>query len=128
MYDVKINNTNDAIAYVIYMIVGSYFKKTVCKSTMKEKQLKVVYGETKRDTQIKLEERCIKYVESKLLSIAPEEIFDDMAEVHFKLNKEANRIDVIFTGFDWRLTMWGDNTSKGIMFDYKLITDDPDED
>lgn len=127
MYDVKINNTNDAIAYVVYMIMGSYFKKTVCKSPMKEKQLKVVYGETKRDNQIKMEERCINYVENKLLGVAPEEIFGDMVEVHFKPNEAENRIDVIFIGFDWKLIMWGTNSNKGIMFDYKLITLDAEE-
>lgn len=127
MYDVRINNTNDAIAYVIYMIMGSYFKKTVCKSTMKERQLKVVYGETKRDNQIKMEERCINYIENKFIGVAPEEIFGDMVEVRFKPNEKEDRIDVIFTGFDWELTMWGNSTNKGIMFDYKLVTSDPDE-
>lgn len=127
MYDVKINNTNDAITYVIYMIMGSYFKKAVCKSTMKEKQLKVVYCETKRDTQIKMEERCINYIENKFIGVAPEEIFDDMVEVHFKLNHEEKRTDVVFIGFDWKLTMWGVNSSKGIMFDYKLEITDPDK-
>lgn len=127
MYDVKINNTNDAIVYVIYMIMGSYFKKAVCKSTMKEKQLKVVYCETKRDTQIKMEERCINYIENKFIGVAPEEIFDDMVEVHFALNHKEKRTDVVFIGFDWKLTMWGVNSSKGIMFDYKLEITDPDE-
>lgn len=127
MYNVKINNTNDAITYVIYMIMGSYFKKAVCKSTMKEKQLKVVYCETKRDTQIKMEERCINYIENRFLDVAPEEIFNDMVEVHFAVNHKEKRTDVVFIGFDWKLTMWGTSSNKGIMFDYKLETTDSNE-
>ena len=127
MYDVKINNSNDAIAYVVYMIMGSYFKKTVCKSTLKEKQLKVVYWETKRDTQIKMEERCINYIDTKLVGVVPEEIFDDMVEVHFVPNAKEHRLDVLFEGFDWKLRMWGVNSSKGIMFDYKFVSQDIEE-
>lgn len=127
MYDVKINNSNDAIVYVVYMIMGSYFKKTVCKSTLKEKQLKVVYCETKRDTQIKMEERCINYIDTKLVGVVPEEIFDGMVEVHFVPNAKEHRLDVLFEGFDWKLRMWGVNSSKGIMFDYKFVSQDIEE-
>lgn len=127
MYDVKINNANDAVAYSIYMIMGSYFKKTVCKSTMKERQLKVVYCETKRDTQIKIEERCINYIENKVLGVVPEEIFEDMVEAHFVLNKQEKRLDVVFIGFNWKLTMWGTNSNRGVMFDYKLDTEESEE-
>lgn len=127
MYDVKINNSNDEIAYVVYMIMGSYFKKTVCKSTMKEKQLKVVYCETKRDTQIKMEERCINYIDARLVGVVPEEIFEDMVEAHFVPNTKEHRLDVVFEGFDWKLRMWGVNSSKGIMFDYKFVSQDIEE-
>lgn len=127
MYDVKINNSNDAIAYVVYMIMGSYFKKTVCMSTIKERQLKVVYCETKRDTQIKMEERCINYIDTKLVGEVPEEIFNDMVEVHFIPNTKEHRLDVLFEGFDWKLRMWGVNSSKGIMFDYKFVSRDIEE-
>ena len=126
MNNVKINNTNDAIVYIIYMIMGSYFKKTICKSTMREKQLKIVYCETKRDTQINIEERCINYIENKFIGVVPEEIFGDMVEVQFVLNRKENRTDVVFIGFDWKLTMWGTNSSKGVMFDYILETIEPE--
>lgn len=122
MYDVKVNNSNDAIAYAIYMIVGSYFKKEVCLSTIKERQLKVVYCETKRDTQIKMEERCINYVDTRLVGVVPDDIFEDMVEVKFVPNQKENRLEVVFYGFDWKLRVWGENSSKGIMFDYKFIS------
>lgn len=127
MYNVKINNSNEAITYIIYMIMGSYFKKTVCKSTLKEKQLKVVYCETKRDTQIKMEERCINYIDTKLVGVVPDEIFGDMVEVHFVPNAKEHRFDVLFEGFDWKLRMWGENSNKGIMFDYKFVSQDIEE-
>ena len=120
MYNVKINDTKDTIAYVIYMIMGSYFKKTVCKSTLKEKRLSIVYGETKRDNQIKMEERCINFVENNILGSVPNEIFEDMVEVHFVTDEKENKVDVIFSGFDWRLIMYGKSSNKGIMFNYKL--------
>ncbi len=124
MYDVKVNNSNDAIAYAIYMIVGSYFKKTVCLSTIKERQLKVVYCETKRDTQIKMEERCINYVDTRIVGVIPDEVFGDMIEVKFVPNTKENRLEVVFYGFDWKLRVWGENSSKGIMFDYKFTSQD----
>lgn len=122
MYNIKIDNTKDAIAYAIYMIVGSYFKKTVCLSVIKERQLKVIYGETKKDTQLKMEERCIKYVDSRIVGVVPDEIFDDMVEVRFFSNKKDNRTEVIFEGFDWKLKVWGESTSTGIMYDYKFVS------
>lgn len=124
MYNVKNKSSSEAIAYAIYMIMGSYFKKAVCKSIIKEGQLRVAYSETKRDTQIKMEERCINYIDSRVLGVVPDEIFDDMVEVKFITNNEEHRIDVLFEGFDWKLRMWGITSNKGIMFDYKLVIQD----
>lgn len=124
MYDVKVSNSNDAIAYAIYMIVGSYFKKAVCLSPLKERQLKVVYCETKKDTQVKIEERCINYVDSRIVGVIPDDIFDDMVEVHFVPNKKEERLDVLFEGFNWKMAVWGTSSNRGIMFDYKFVSKD----
>lgn len=128
MYNVKVNDNNSVTSYIIYMIMGSYFKKAVCKSEMKERQLRVVYSETKKDNQIKIEERCANYIDSRIVGVIPDEIFDDMVEVKFIPNKKENRLDVLFTGFDWKLLMWGVNSPKGMMFDYKFVMKDYDED
>lgn len=127
MYNVKLNDTNEVLPYIIYMIMGSYFKKAVCKSTLKEKQLRVVYCETKRDSQVKFEERCINYIDTKIVGVIPDEVFNDMVDVQFVLNNKEHRIDVLFTGFNWKLLMWGVNTTKGVLFDYKFISKDDDE-
>lgn len=118
MNGANISNINDTAAYVVYMIMGSYFKKAVCTSSIKERQLKVVYSETKRDNQMNLEERCINYIDSKIVPYVPEEIFEDMVEVHFVPNKKENRLDVVFIGFDWKLTMWGVQQGNIVLFNY----------
>lgn len=114
----SISNNNKSIAYAIYMMMGSYFKKAVCKSEILRKNLLLVYAETKRDNQIRLEERCENYIENFIVPNVPDEIFQDMVEVYFVNNKETNTLEVIFVGFDWKITMWGDSSAKGVRFDY----------
>ena len=107
----------DLSAYVIYMMLGSYFKKAVCKSPLKEGQLRVSYSSQKRDNQIKAEERCDNYITSKLVPNVPENIFDDMVEVKFSLNNGIYIVE--FTGFDWKIYMWANQEGSNLLFDYK---------
>lgn len=104
----NISNVNSTTEYIIYMIMGSYFKKAVCKSEIRLKQLMVSYGETKRDTQIKIEEKCISYIDNEIIGHVPEDIFNDMVEVHFRNNDTLKRQEVEFDGYDWKLFMWSD--------------------
>ena len=114
-----VTSQKELSAYVIYMILGSYFKKAVCVSPIKESQLRLAYLAQKRDNQINMEERCDNYVTSRLIPNVPEIIFDDMVEVRFFLNNDKYVVE--FTGFDWKINMWANQIGKSIMFDYKYI-------
>lgn len=112
-----VTSQQELSAYVIYMILGSYFKKAVCVSTIKESQLRLAYLAQKRDNQINMEERCDNYVTSRLIPNVPEIIFNDMVEVRFLLNNDKYIVE--FTGFDWKISMWANQIGKSIMFDYE---------
>lgn len=112
-----VTSQQELSAYVIYMILGSYFKKAVCVSTIKETQLRLAYLAQKRDNQINMEERCDNYVTSRLIPNVPEIIFNDMVEVRFLLNNDKYIVE--FTGFDWKISMWANQIGKSIMFDYE---------
>ena len=112
-----VTSQQELSAYVIYMILGSYFKKAVCVSTIKESQLRLAYLAQKRDNQINMEERCDNYVTSRLIPNVPEVIFNDMVEVRFLLNNDKYIVE--FTGFDWKINMWANQIGKSIMFSYE---------
>lgn len=65
LYKSKTNAAHKQSAYVIYMIMGSYFKRCTCKSKMLEKQLYLHYKDLPYGKQEKLEERIISYVEDR---------------------------------------------------------------
>ena len=112
-----VTSQQELSAYVIYMILGSYFKKAVCASTIKESQLRLAYLAQKRDNQINMEERCDNYVASRLIPNVPKVIFNDMVEVRFLLNNDKYIVE--FTGFDWKINMWANQIGKSIMFNYE---------
>lgn len=62
----KIINTQKAMLYVVYMIVGSYFDKTIIATKVLEKKLLLYYKEQNVNKQYKLEDICISYVEKRL--------------------------------------------------------------
>lgn len=113
----EVTSQKELSAYVIYMILGSYFKKAVCVSTIKETQLRLAYLAQKRDNQINMEERCDNYVTSRLIPNVPEVIFNDMVEVRFFINN--GKYVVEFTGFDWKINMWANQMGKSTMFSYE---------
>ena len=113
-----ITSVKDASAYTIYMMFGSYFKKAVCTSKIKENKLKIAYKEQKKDNQIRLEERCENYIEQHIVPGVPAEIFDDMVEVRFSDDSKRGTI-VTFTGFDWMIKMWAEELYKYINFNYE---------
>lgn len=120
MENTIVSDANNSIAYAIYMIMGSYFKKAVCKSSLKEQQLKVIYAEQKRENQFKIEERCENYIENRIVPEVPSEIFEDMVEV--KMKSLNNKVIVTFIGFDWQLSLSGENTGKGYMLEHHFTS------
>ena len=72
-----------ALNYVMYMILGSYFTKAVCKSPIREKQLLLYYKDLKPNDQVDMENLCIRYIE-KFKKAVPEEFWNQEMEVHFE--------------------------------------------
>ena len=79
------NNTakQKALDYIMYMILGSYFTKAVCKSPIREKQLLLYYKDLKPTDQVDLENLCIRYIE-KFKNAVPEDFWKQEMEVHFQ--------------------------------------------
>ncbi len=72
-----------ALDYVMYMILGSYFTKSVCKSPFREKQLLLYYKDLRPTEQVDMENLCIRYVE-KFKKAVPEDFWNQEMEVHFE--------------------------------------------
>lgn len=70
-----------ALDYCMYMILSSYFEKTVLKSPIQEKNLLLHYKDLKSQDQIDLEDKCIKYLQ-KVEKKIPEEVWEQTMEVH----------------------------------------------
>lgn len=68
---VKTNVVDKQTAYILYMMVGSYFRKCSCKSKMLEKQLFLYYKDMPVKKQESLEERVIKDTEKILEELLP---------------------------------------------------------
>ncbi|MDD3368860.1 MAG: hypothetical protein PHP50_08270 [Lachnospiraceae bacterium] len=81
----KIIFTNNQIAfeYVAYMIIGSYFQKTICRKRLLEQKMRLQYLEQRLESQLQLEERCIFFTENHLKRELPPDIWNETMEVHF---------------------------------------------
>jgi hypothetical protein len=120
--ETKVNDKIGAATYVVYMMMGSYFKKALCDSTLRLGQLRIAYCEQKSDNQIKIEERCVNYIESRVIGVVPEIIFQDMVNVKF-VRKDDMTV-VRFIGLDWYLDMWAYQNKGSINFDYKFMSNE----
>ena len=106
---VKMNFTSNqtAFEYAVYMMVGSYFDKTVCKNKMLEKKMYVQYLEQKEKSQIQMERISIRFVEKELKRRLPKELWNQQVEVKFgRTNIEGVR-DIQFHGSNYILRVSG---------------------
>lgn len=97
---VKMNLTNNQVAfeYAIYMMVGSYFKKAVCKNKMLEKSMRIQFLEQKEKKQYEMEDRCIRFIEKKMLPSIPDKFWNEEKEVHFKASEDGKITHILFIG------------------------------
>ena len=70
-FNEKTNNKQQQTAYVLYMIVGSYFHKSIWSNKVLEKRLHLHYREMPFRRQCSLEEQVIKNTEKELKGILP---------------------------------------------------------
>jgi hypothetical protein len=91
-----------AFTYIIYMMVGSYFKKTVCADTEYLNNAELEYNKLTEDEQVFLEEQIIRYTNRQLLKGIASRIWKEAVMVYAKRNtKESQRIE--FKGKDFEL-------------------------
>lgn len=112
----KMSFTNEQVAfeYALYMIAGSYFEATSCSmSRIQEKKMFLNYMEQKKETQYKMEESCLSFVEKKLLSKVPEGIWRQKVEVRVLKRKEEDKAIICFVGEDFVLAVKGEYLGKG---------------
>ncbi len=62
----KVSHKQQETAYILYMIIGSYFHKTACCSKCMEESLKLYYLDMKEEKQMALEEQVIRNAEQIL--------------------------------------------------------------
>ena len=65
----KTNNKQQQTTYVLYMIISSYFHKSICNTKLLETTLFLHYKELAGNRQEKLEQRIIEASEKKLKDV-----------------------------------------------------------
>ena len=112
MRNEKIIKTQKAMEYIMYMMVGSYFKDVKCASHTLEKKLFLYYKDIKVDAQYSLEEKCINYTEKVLMKALPEKIWNEEVKAVLKVDDSSLKTVIIFEGKDFSLKLKCDCTNK----------------
>lgn len=112
---VKMNFTDNqtAFEYVMYMMFGSYFDKAVCKNKWQEKKMFVQYLEQKEKKQIQMEDICIRFIERKLMSQLPKELWNQQVEVKIVPTKIKGLREIQFQGPEYTLRVCAIYKGKG---------------
>jgi len=76
MMKMNLTDNQKALEYAAYMIIGSYFKKTKCISSVTEKKMRIQYVEQKLDNQYQMEDLCIRYAEKELVRELPKNVWN----------------------------------------------------
>lgn len=97
---VKMNFTDNqtAFEYALYMMLGSYFDKAVCKNRLLEKKMYVQYLEQREKSQLQMENICIRFVEKKLFQELPEELWKQQVEVQIVSSDREGVREIQFLG------------------------------
>ena len=97
-----------AFTYIIYMMVGSYFKNMVCADAEYITEAEKEYNKLTEDEQVFLENQIIRYTERQLLKGIASRIWKEGVSVHAKRNnKESQKIT--FLGKDFELSFLVDH-------------------
>ena len=101
-----------ALDYCMYMMLTSYFAKSVCRNKMLEKKLYLHYREQKNDDQIKMEEQCIRLIEQEILPKIPRRYLERGVDVHFRQRKGAPGAEILLHTGDYILRVMVDYNKK----------------
>lgn len=123
MQKMTFTSNQTAFEYAIYEIVGSYFKKATCVSTIQEQKLIVHFKEQKQDTQCLMENKVDGYVKAVLLKKLPPEIWDEEVTVEIRKTPESDLMNIIFYGEKYALIVKGAYRGKNnAEFNYRFFT------
>jgi len=96
------------LEYAFYMILSSYFKEVVVKTTFTEAQLALYYRELPKEKQYTLEDRLIIKIEEEVLKELPEDIERLKAEIFIFTTKDREchtmRINLGWIAYDIRVS------------------------
>ena len=101
-----------AMEYIIYMMVGSYFKSAKCNSKVLERRLLLHYREMGDKLQIERELKCINYVEGYLMKRVPERIWSEDVVVTMAPDAETGKMIVSFKGRNFTLSISYDSIEE----------------
>ncbi|MBQ7774660.1 MAG: hypothetical protein IJ379_06895 [Lachnospiraceae bacterium] len=74
-------------AYIVYMMLGSFFEKAVCKAKFLEKSLFLYYKDLSAEKQVKREEEILNDLEKQLAQYM-DELKDNNCQVHIQYKDE----------------------------------------
>lgn len=93
-------------AYIIYMMLGSYFDKTVCKTKHLEKILYLYYKELSADKQVARENEVMKELDKHFEEYA--ELLEN-AECEIYFQKVGENFEVLFFSDEAKIKVVVDN-------------------
>jgi hypothetical protein len=99
--DRKYKDHQMELGYIIYMIVGSYFGRTRCRTRNMEQKMETYYRLMRPAEQISKEEDCICFAEENLLEQMPAEFLQSHVDAFLTRDPRDGKACVIFTdGFE----------------------------
>lgn len=101
-----------AMEYIIYMMVGSYFKSAECKTKSLERQLFLYYKELGYKEQTTKEDNCIRFIEHDLLKKLPRRYLKENVKVAFKTDEVSGLNNIIFSGTNWKMVIRNEANDK----------------
>lgn len=109
-----------AMEYVVYMMIGSYFKGIRCASRWMEDSLHIEYLEVKEKTQDIMEKKCIRYMRRKLWPCMPRQIWREQMEVSFVSFSDGSS-EVRFQGEQYMLRIFVKYRGEKTWLDCSLL-------
>lgn len=97
-FNEKTNNQQQQITYVLYMMISSYFHKSICSSRVLETKLLLYYRDLSGKRQEELEEKIITNIEKELKEILP--VLSGMNCIVFIRKQDENYRVIFKTGFE----------------------------
>ena len=118
----NITKNQMAFSYALYMMAGSYFRKTVCVNPVLETKMRLFYAEDAADTQVDTEKLCISFMEEKLLPVMPDALWQEMMEVHMYVDERSGRTEICFIGADYMLRLFADSVGNRFQISHEIWT------